>query len=604
MRLGTRGRIFAFSLGLLVGVGALLSPLVAGQVRNWLEDRVRHELLDKAHLVAAGINVDPAQNWDQGRALLVMERMKDRSDVRLSIIHKSGVVLADSRVQRGALAELENHGGRAEVKAALAGQDGFAQRKSATLKSPMLYVATPLPPNAVLRLSIPLNQVDQVLATLRWGLLILAGLGLLVALAMTQLSAQLYARALSRLVRKTKAAAAGKGDGKIQWESKDEMGRLARSFNKLMGSLDDTMADLDQERSRLKVILRGMREGLIAVDEDQVITLANPAAMNFLDATEDPRGRSLIEVSRNPHLMDVIASAENGQANEAEFELGREEKRQIHAFAAPLGEGAGCVVVLRDVTNVRRLEGMRRDFVANVSHELRTPISVIRANAETLLDGGLNDEARRERFVGAIGRQAERLSQLIADLLDLSRIEAGQVGLKLERLSLGELIQAACDTVADTAAKKDIALSTGVPDGTWVLADEGALKQVLINLVDNAVKYTPEKGAVEISAREETGGDQIAIEVSDTGPGIEPHLRERIFERFYRVDPGRSREMGGTGLGLSIVKHLVEGMGGSIFVEGRRPRGSRFVVRLPAPNPDWEKATVDESVPTPLKVAS
>jgi two-component system phosphate regulon sensor histidine kinase PhoR len=602
MRFGTRGRIFAFSLTLLLGLGAALSPLVAGQVRDWLENRMRTELMDKAHLLAAGIGATPKVPWNQERALAVMDRVAQKSDVRISLVDQNGVVLADSRVKKSELATLENHNDRAEIVTELSGRDGFAQRKSATLKNPMLYAATPLSPNAVLRLAIPMDDVETTLATLRWGLLLLAGLGLLVALAMTQLSAHLYARALSKLVRKTKAAAAGEGDGKIRWESKDEMGRLARSFNQLVTSLDDTMAALESERSRLKVILKEMREGLIALDEKQEITLANPAALSFLDVGADPVGRSVIEVCRNPQVMDVVPGAEEGQATEAEFNLGREDKRQLHAFAAPLRSSGGCVVVLRDVTDVRRLESMRRDFVANVSHELRTPISVIRANAETLMDGALDDGARRERFVLAIGRQAERLSLLIADLLDLSRIEAGQVGLKIQSISLAGLVGAACDTVADAAAKKDISLATGIPDGLCVLADESALRQVLVNLVDNAVKYTPGGGAVEIRAEME--GDRVLIEISDNGPGIEPHLRSRIFERFFRVDPGRSREMGGTGLGLSIVKHLVEGMGGQIRVEGRTPRGSRFVVELPQPNADWEKATVEEKSPQALKAAS
>jgi two-component system phosphate regulon sensor histidine kinase PhoR len=239
----------------------------------------------------------------------------------------------------------------------------------------------------------------------------------------------------------------------------------------------------------------------------------------------------------------------------------------------------GVVVVLDDVTEVRRLERVRKDFVANVSHELRTPISVIKANAETLLEGALDDPPAARRFVEGLYRHADRLGRLVSDLLDISRLESGRRELAEEAIPLAEVVDDVVESLLGEAAAKGVVITSVVSDEIEVQVDPKALEQVFFNLLDNAIKYSPRGSTVELVASVQPDG--VRVEVRDDGPGIDPKHRERIFERFYRVDPGRSREMGGTGLGLSIVKHLVESMSGELGVEPRRPRGSVFWLRLP-----------------------
>lgn len=246
--------------------------------------------------------------------------------------------------------------------------------------------------------------------------------------------------------------------------------------------------------------------------------------------------------------------------------------------ATPQGESGGAVLVMHDVTEIRRLETVRRDFVANVSHELRTPVSIIQANTETLLSGALDQPEQARRFLDAVRRNAERLGQLISDLLDISRIEAGKYKIEMRSLALSSVAHSVSKAVAEACRQRGVNFAVQVPAELRVRADAGALEQVLVNLIENAVKYGPEGGCVELVALEQ--GAMVRIEVRDQGPGIAPDQRRRVFERFYRVDPGRSRHMGGTGLGLAIVKHLIEAMGGDVGVDPRQPNGSIFWVRL------------------------
>jgi two-component system phosphate regulon sensor histidine kinase PhoR len=268
-----------------------------------------------------------------------------------------------------------------------------------------------------------------------------------------------------------------------------------------------------------------------------------------------------------------------GQAISSEFDLDCLPARTVLSRMTPLAASGGAVIVAHDVTDIRRLERVRRDFVANVSHELRTPVSVIRANAETLLDGALDDRSLSEEFVSAVLRNSERLSNLIGDLLDLSQIEAGHYEMNLVRISVSGAIRRTIDSVGHAANKKNMTISQAGTLDVQVLADMQALDQVLSNLVENAVKYTPVGGTVVIRSVAFEGA--IRIEIEDDGVGVAPEHRDRLFERFYRVDPGRSRQMGGTGLGLAIVKHLVGAMGGLVGMRPSPEQGSIFWVELP-----------------------
>ncbi|HTM19401.1 MAG TPA: ATP-binding protein [Kofleriaceae bacterium] len=355
-------------------------------------------------------------------------------------------------------------------------------------------------------------------------------------------------------------------------------GRRAAEFTEVgqrATTAEQTVVTLTSERARLAAILEGLADGVIAVDARADVSLMNHAALEILGLSEAPVARPIYTLLRSPELQDLIASP-GGRTSELDLP---ERNRRVLVRATPM-TGGGYILVMSDVTEVRRLETVRRDFVANVSHELRTPVSIISANTETLLDGALDDPAHARPLLEAAHRNAERLSRIITDLLDLSRLEAGRYQIRREAVPAAVVASRAIDAVERTARERGTAITVEVPPALTVEADDKALEQVLVNYLENAVKDTPPGGKVHVLAR--PLGARVRIEVRDDGPGIEAGYRQRVFERFYRIDPGRSREMGGTGLGLSIVKHMAEAMGGSVGVEPVDPHGSTFWIELPA----------------------
>lgn len=354
----------------------------------------------------------------------------------------------------------------------------------------------------------------------------------------------------------------------------DEVRQLAEWVNFLADDAERSHRCLARERELLSTVAEGLTQGVIAVDADHRIELLNDAARTMLGVSSSPVGEPLIEFVRVPQVFALIDSDEAATA-EVELQGGvRTLIRVAHKFG-----GEGRVLLLEDVTAMRRLETVRRDFVANVSHELRTPVSVIRANAETLLGGAKDDPAVASKLIDGLHRNAERLARILADLLDLSRLDAGQYRLELSTVPVRALADQSMTAVETQAAKRNVGVEIAIADTIAVKADPKALDQILVNLFDNAVKYTRPDGHVWVEARPE--GETVRIEVRDDGPGIAAKHRERVFERFYRADPSRSREAGGTGLGLSIVKHLVESMDGEVGVEPNTPAGSIFWLRLP-----------------------
>lgn len=408
------------------------------------------------------------------------------------------------------------------------------------------------------------------------------GEAVLPALVVCLVTATWLSGAWTRPVRELAAAAGALARGlprRAPVLATDEHGHLAESFNHLARALESSRDDLLAVRDRFDTVVGGMREGVLALSVDGRILLCNPAAMMMLDWPDPPIDQRLREIMRQPLLHDLLDSRAPDRPREIELSL--EDGRTLAVRAQLMHRaGLGALLVLRDLTALRRVELMRRDFVANASHELRTPVANILSAAEALEGGALQDPEAAGEFTGIVHRNASRMTQIVADMLDLSRLDAGAVQIEAAPVPLAERLQHACAAIEATARTRHQTVRILVDGLPVARADVGALDQVLANLLDNASKYTPEGGRIVLSAMQ--AGGRVVLRVADDGPGISSHHRERVFERFYRVDAGRSRDLGGTGLGLSIVRNLCEAMGGRVTCEPNRPQGTVFRVELPA----------------------
>jgi two-component system phosphate regulon sensor histidine kinase PhoR len=414
------------------------------------------------------------------------------------------------------------------------------------------------------------------------------GLSLTGALGVSAALAVIAAGWMSRVVRSLTSAAQrmthGDLDVRTGLERGDELAELGHALDQLAASLKGTLRELRSERDLQGRILEGMQEGVLVLDKNERVVMMNPSIRAMLLLGTDAKGKLLIEVVRHADLHELVDRARAGRTVAlGEIDLPGIKPRRLLVHATGFaGEAGGLLAVFVDVTDLRRLESLRRDFVANVSHELRTPVTAVRSAAETLRESALADPdpAVPARFVDIIVRNAERLQSLIEDLLELSRLESKEFRLRKERVELSVVASIIMGLFRERADKKGVKLKVELPgDLPALTTDQRALEQVVSNLVDNAVKYCPAGSSVTVSAEKTNGA--VKVVVRDTGPGIDPKHVPRLFERFYRVDAGRSREIGGTGLGLSIVKHLVEAMGGQVTVDSAVGHGSVFSVTLP-----------------------
>jgi two-component system phosphate regulon sensor histidine kinase PhoR len=424
--------------------------------------------------------------------------------------------------------------------------------------------------------------LSVILAVLGHALIafLLAGL----AIALLLRSEVTLSRRMRRLQTFTGKVAAGDFRPTETHNPGDELDALARSFNSATTTLAEKIRGLSDERDRETTILGSMIEGVVVISARERVLYSNRAFTQILGlegmAVQD---RPLIEVVRHTKLLAVIKDALSREKQQSsEIVVGTIRPRSFAVTAVPVraGGASGAVLVLHEITDLRRLERVRQDFVANVSHEFRTPLTAIQGFAETLLNGALDDPAHRDRFVEIIREHADRLARLTEDLLELSQIEAGELKLELEPVSVQRLIESCIDTVRIKASSKQLAIEVKVPAETLTMrGDVNRLRQVLQNLLDNAVQYTPAGGRIEIAT--ERRESEVTVSVHDTGIGIPQAEQSRIFERFYRVDAARSREAGGTGLGLSIARHIVEAHGGRIWVESTVGEGSHFHFSVP-----------------------
>ena len=521
-----------------------------------------------------------------------------RSGARVTVIAADGRVLADSAHD---IETMKNHSNRPEFRQAMAVGAGQSVRHSHTLDRDLVYWAMrfdrPLGAPVIIRFATPLAQINTALAQVRWNLLEVSFLILLLGVVFSLLFSGRFANRVARLQEFSRRLADGDFRPLAQESGKDELGNLARSLNGTAARLNATIQSLTEDRDRSAAILRSMVEGIAVVDARERVTFCNQAFAKLWDVTSAGiEGKPAVEVIRQTHILELIRQAlAGGEILHGEISLGIAQPRSFSVTVAPIrsfngviaGSGAqqktepfGAVVVLHEITDLRRLEQMRKDFVANVSHELRTPLTAIQGFAETLLTGALEDQQNNRRFVEIIRNHAARLSRLTDDLLKLSRIEAGKLDMDFQAVDLEALIGAAVESARGAANQKRLSLAMASVKGILpILGDASLLREVMRNLLDNAIQYTPAGGSINIRAARREGF--MVITVADTGIGIPQADQVRIFERFYRVDAARSREVGGTGLGLAIAKHIVEAHGGQIWVESTVAEGSQFHFSLP-----------------------
>jgi len=464
------------------------------------------------------------------------DRLAALSGRRVTLISPTGAVLGDSERDGPALVRMENHATRPEVRAALAGRVGTAVRASASVGRRMVYVAGPAARGEVIRLAVPLAEIDATVNRVRRGIL---GVGV-VALGLAVLFSLGFSVAVTRVLRRASAAARAMAAGDLSLRvpagRADELGELGDAFNTLAAQLQRRVAQLEAEREETQALIDGMAEAVVALGPDGRVRRANPAARRVFSLPEEVRGLSPQEVSRRPPFLRLVAEALAGKTvPPVEVKHGG---RILLAAGHPLA-GGGAVLVLLDVSELRRLEEVRRDFVANASHELKTPLTAIRGYAETLLDEGLPAPLRRQ-FTETVRAHAERLQRIVDDLLDLSRLESGGWRVEPEILAVEEAAREAWAPFEEKAVEKGVEFEVSLGPGCeLVRADPAALRQILDNLFSNALRHTPSGGRIEVSARCVEGWVQVSVH--DTGSGIPPAHLPRIFERFYRVDAARSR---------------------------------------------------------------
>jgi two-component system phosphate regulon sensor histidine kinase PhoR len=560
--------------------------------RAWRQFHLQQTAVDlEARARLLEVYVRPAlERGEAGTLQELCQSLGQQTGTRLTVILPDGTVIADSTRDP---ADLENHRDRPEIRAALSGEVGSQQRHSPTLDKILMYVAVPVRSEGrivgVVRASLPIAVIDQTLHQIYLDLGLWSLAILLLAMGLSVVLSRRLTRPLEEMRRGAERFARGDLSLKLPKPEVEELVSLTEALNFMASQLDDRISAIDRQRQEKEAVLASMVEGVIAVDDQARLISLNRAAADLLGL--EPAGlenRSFLEVVRNPELQWFITrtlAADKPLEDEVVLKKETERVLRVHGTTLrdPHGKALGVLIVLHDITRLRQLENARRDFVANVSHELKTPITSIKGFVETLKEGALDEPEHARQFLDIISRQVNRLSEIIEDLLSLSRLEqeAEEGKILLEGRRLKGVMQAAIQACAAKAAEKQITVELNCPEELRARINGPLLEQALANLIDNAIKYSEPGSRVQVEAAK---GDNkmVAVRVKDQGVGIAPEHLPRLFERFYRVDPGRSRKVGGTGLGLAIVKHIAQAHGGRVSVESTPGQGSVFSLYLQA----------------------
>jgi two-component system phosphate regulon sensor histidine kinase PhoR len=568
---------------------ALIALVVAGtmfaqSMRQRTDDQIEAQLVSDARLAAELLT--------RSEPLTTVPQLDEEADrigallgARVTFIAPDGRVVGDSAETLEGIAAMENHGSRPEVVEARQTGLGRARRHSDTLKIDMLYVAVPVrhPAIAFARVALPLTDVRQHLQAVVNATLFALALALVGAAGLAWLISGRMGRRVRGIADTAQRYRGGDLTPPRVDYGDDELGTVAQALDDTVQELGRRLAELAQDRARMEAILAGMVEGVIVVDPHGRLQLANDAARRMLRLDDLAVGHRYVETIRHPAIAQLVSAALGGRTPEAlQLSPPRDPSRTIMARAAPATAGGthGAVLVLHDITELRRADQIRRDFVANVSHELRTPLTAIRGYVEALADGDTT-AAESRQFLDIIARHTARMERLVKDLLRLARLDAGQETLDLVTCETRGLVQAVVADVTPALEERHQRVDVAIGLGAETLrGDPAKLHDALRNLVANAITYAPEQTEIRIDASR--ADDRVTVSVSDEGPGIPEEDLLRIFERFYRVDKSRARDPGGTGLGLAIVKHLVGLHGGEVCAENRANGGARFTITIPS----------------------
>ena len=595
-------------IGIVLLVLLAMYFYLATMLKNSMSNRITSELEVQVALTREFLieGLPTKDNFTYDLIDPLVDRLGKANNARVTFIDLDGVVWGDTERDGQALRAMDNHLTRPEVQDAIKNGSGIRDRYSDTTQTGFRYFALPIHRNVgaeispdgegtligICRVALPMEVVNTAIGNLRRMALIASVAGLILAIVFSVFSTGAITKPIKKLTQMTQSLAAGNINSRVPVDSRNELGQLSQNFNLMADRIQEQIDKISKEHQRSETILTNMGEGVLLVNGASEMTYANRTAIAMLELPDAYIGKALIEINRIPELQALLKRAEQTETIAfAEIQLGNLREPEVEVTVVPVPVGQEYIIVIHDVTKERQLERIRADFVANVSHELRTPLTTIRGYAETLLSENSVRTKTAEQFIVKILNHSARLTRLVSDLLELSRLELGEVELKRSLCHLNTFHEPILDVFEPLLEESGLVLKWEIPEKLpKVNVDRQLFMQIFVNLIDNAIKYTPDGGAITVSAEtcslEETEGSDIASEefilsVKDTGIGIPMESQPRVFERFYRVDEGRAREMGGTGLGLAIVKHIVRCHNGRIWLESTLGQGSIFYVALP-----------------------
>ncbi len=538
---------------------------------NYIND-LKESLFIQASLISENILFEEQKNLDY-----LCRQLKEKAGARVTLVYTDGKVMGDSDTDSFSM---ENHANRPEIQQASLSGTGWAIRHSSTLQYDLLYTTKKIMKDGkilgFIRLAVPLADVKKSINNLRLKINLVVILLFLSSGIILILQTERIRKFVNQIADHAGALAHGLFKKKLYLEGAGEFTELAHNLNNMASELQETIDRRDAETSRLSVILKSIPDALLLININGTIELSNRAAWELFDRP-DLDGRPFIEVVRNPAFSSLIDKVKQDRRSSSDdLVIDSPEEKYLSIRVSPLfyevGELAGIVAIFHDTTHLKKLEQMRKDFVANVSHEMKTPVTAIKGFAETLLDGALYDRDNAEKFLHTIKSHSERLNRLVEDLLMLSRIELGVIKMDKTEINISDIIDRVIGTFVVQAAEKNLTVKKSIKAGESILiADEHRIEQIILNLIDNAIKFT-EAGEIEIGIEREGGRSYLFVK--DTGIGVQQKYLHRLGERFFRVDPSRSRELGGTGLGLAIVKHLVKAHGWEMKIESEAGQGT------------------------------